>query len=422
MLRRITGVSKFGLIIQPSRQGLGSKGEDLKILFLTFYFDPDLCAGSFRASALVRELQTRGISVEVVTTAPNRYSSFAKASDNYEVRGNVTIRRVSIPKHASGMMDQIFAFSVFWIKALWHVRKRKYDAVFATSSRLFTGVLGAAISRWRRVPLYLDIRDIFVDTCSDVLSYKTRLFLIPCLNAIERFTFNQAIHINLVSQGFSEYFSKNFKVKNLSYFTNGIDSIFVENNVIATTVKPQATNDVNPLVLYAGNIGEGQGLHRILPDLARRRPDVEFLVIGDGGRSRQLADATAELVNVKILPPVSREELLGYYGLANVFFIHLNDHAAFEKVLPSKVFEYAAFGKPILAGVSGFAAQFLREEVGACEIFSPCDGSQALQALEVLLRQGSANNSAFVEKYDRTKIMEQMASSIVEVFSQCGSR
>ena len=394
----------------------------MKILFLTFYFDPDLCAGSFRASALIRELQERAIDVEVLTTAPNRYSSFTIASDSYEVRGNVTIRRISIPKHSSGFMDQIFAFSVFWVKVLWHVRKGKYDAVFATSSRLFTAVLGATISRWRRVPLYLDIRDIFVDTCSDVLSYSTRLFLIPCLRGMEKFAFNQANHINLVSPGFAEYFSLNFRVNRFSYFTNGIDSIFIDNDAISTAAEPQGKSDLKPVVLYAGNIGDGQGLDKIVPELARERPDVEFLIIGDGGKARQLSHATVGLGNVKVLPPVSRKELLGYYAQADVFFMHLNDHAAFEKVLPSKVFEYAAFNKPVLAGASGFAAQFIREELDVSAVFAPCNVSQALQALEVLLRAPSVNNSEFIAKYSRTEIMKEMATSIVEVFRQCGSR
>jgi len=272
------------------------------------------------------------------------------------------------------------------------------------------------------VPLYLDVRDIFVDTCSDVLSYRTRLFLIPCLRRVETFAFNQASHINLVSPGFAEYFALNFRVNRFSYFTNGIDSIFTDNDAISTAVELQGTSDRKPVVLYAGNIGEGQGLDKIVPELARERPDVEFLIIGDGGKVRQLTHATVGLVNVRVLPPVSRKELLGYYAQADVFFMHLNDHAAFEKVLPSKVFEYAVFGKPILAGVSGFAAQFLREELDASAVFAPCNVSQALRALEVLLLAPSVDNLEFIAKYDRTKIMREMATSIVEVFHQCGSR
>ena len=46
-----------------------------------------------------------------------------------------------------------------------------------------------------------------------------------------------------------------------------------------------------------------------------------------------------------------QHELLNYYNQANILFLHLNSIKAFEKVLPSKIFEYAASNKPILAGV-----------------------------------------------------------------------
>ena len=47
----------------------------------------------------------------------------------------------------------------------------------------------------------------------------------------------------------------------------------------------------------------------------------------------------------------------------SILFIHLNAYPAFEKVLPSKIFEYAATGKPILAGVSGYSADFIRNNL-----------------------------------------------------------
>ena len=61
--------------------------------------------------------------------------------------------------------------------------------------------------------------------------------------------------------------------------------------------------------------------------------------------------------------------MINEYQKANILFLHLNDLNSFHKVLPSKIFEYAATGKPILAGVKGYAAKFLREQVKGVEIF-----------------------------------------------------
>ena len=65
--------------------------------------------------------------------------------------------------------------------------------------------------------------------------------------------------------------------------------------------------------------------------------------------------------------------LLEHYRKADILFLHLNNFRAFEKVLPSKIFEYAATGKPILAGVSGYASKFLREQIVGVQVFNPCD-------------------------------------------------
>ena len=74
----------------------------MKILILSFYYSPDLCAGSFRTTALVEQLKkNKDIDIEVITTMPNRYSSYKQETLSFEVDGNVSIRRISLPEHKS---------------------------------------------------------------------------------------------------------------------------------------------------------------------------------------------------------------------------------------------------------------------------------------------------------------------------------
>lgn len=385
----------------------------MRILVLSFYFKPDLCAGSFRATALVEQLkQQAGVEVDVVTTMPNRYASFdagAKAIAE-EIEGNVRIRRISLPSHESGMLDQIKSFKTFYQQAQKLVKGENYDLVFATSSRLFTAFLGARVAKSKKVPLFLDIRDIFVDTIKDVLSPKAVLVLKPVLSAIEKYTFSSAKHINLVSKGFAEYFKARYSKMNYSWFTNGIDGEFLDLPEIKKEINSQ---EKAKRLVYAGNIGEGQGLHTILPKLANlANENYHFSVIGDGGRKQQLIDMVSGISNIELLPPVNRTELIEEYLSADILFLHLNDYPAFEKVLPSKIFEYAATGKPILAGVSGYAAEFIKSEVSNAEVFYPGDHQGALLALNKLKLEHTDRND-FISKYTRTNIMKEMSDSIV---------
>ena len=54
----------------------------MKILLLSYYFEPDLSAGSFRSSALYKRLKNLGHEVEVITTLPNRYNGFEGKINN----------------------------------------------------------------------------------------------------------------------------------------------------------------------------------------------------------------------------------------------------------------------------------------------------------------------------------------------------
>jgi hypothetical protein len=381
----------------------------LKILVLSFYYQPDLCAGSFRCGALIEQLKKQNAEIEVITTLPNRYASFSAQAPEHESSANLQVHRIALPAHKSGMLDQIKAFSTFYRKALQLSAHKDYDLVFATSSRLFTAFLGARIATKKKLPLYLDIRDIFVDTMKDVLSPKLAMLVKPVFSLVERYTFKRAKRINLVSEGFRAYFEERYPQQEYRFFTNGIDDEFM---AVAPVVEGLLNKNKKVRVLYAGNIGEGQGLHKILPNLAKRFIDqVEFTVIGDGGRKVMLINELADRSHVRILPPANREELILEYQQADVLFLHLNDYPAFRKVLPSKIFEYAALGKPIWAGVSGYAAEFLRKEVDNCAVFNPGNDQDAADSFIGLQLQDKPRDR-FISKFSRSNIMAAMAEDI----------
>jgi hypothetical protein len=388
----------------------------LRLLILSFYFRPDLSAGSFRASTLVDsllEILPGGASVDVITTAPNRYSTFTQEVAALETRGPLTVRRIALSAHRSDIVGQSRAFLHFARCANRYAAGVRYDAVIATSSRLMTAVLGAWIARRTRARLYLDIRDIFVDTIGDLFPGIAGV-LRPALSAVESWTMRRADRINLVSRGFEGYFLSRYPNRSYSWFTNGIDDEFLDADW--SNAKP-ANADGILSVVYAGNIGEGQGLHAILPQLAKRLGNrVHFRVIGDGGRRELLLEMLRKsgVANVEVISPMPRRALLEAYLNADILFLHLNGYAAFEKVLPSKIFEYAATGKPIWAGVSGYAAKFIAAEVSNAAVFAPCDVPQAIETLDSLVLQEQPRRD-FVARYARRNIARAMAEDILKL-------
>jgi glycosyltransferase involved in cell wall biosynthesis len=391
-----------------------------RILVLSFYFAPDLCAGSFRATPFVSALVARappGTQVDVITTLPNRYQTFDREAAACETRAGLQIHRIKLPSHRSDMAGQSRAFAVFARRTLGIVADRSYDVVFATSSRLMTATLGAWIARRKRAALYLDIRDLFVDTIRDVLPAPAAWPASQFFSIIERWTVARANRVNLVSRGFEGYFRQRYSDPPLAWFTHGIDDEFL---TLRNERPAPANSDARATILYAGNIGEGQGLHQIVPAMARELgARARFIVIGDGGRREALQAAVAQAGadNVEILPPVSRAALLQAYQAANVLFLHLGAHRAFEKVLPSKLFEYAALGKPVLAGVAGYAAEFVRTEIENAAVFPPCNvsaGVRAFESLELVDRP----RLMFTARYTRSRIVGEMAQDVLSLLHQ----
>lgn len=394
----------------------------LKILILSFYFRPDLCAGSFRTTALVDALckvAAPDLHIDVMTTLPNRYHSFTVDAPFMENQPGLSIFRITLPKHQSGFLDQSKAFFFFSLSVTRLVADKEYDIVFATSSRLMTAVLGAWISRRKDAKLYLDIRDIFVDIIKEVLPRSISWLVWPFFSVLEKWTIKQADKVNLVSLGFWQYFNLRYPKKHFSYYTNGIDDEFLAFVPTQISMPDKRGENKTITVLYAGNLGEGQGLHNIIPELAKRMESrIHIKIIGDGGCKRILEIALTEIgvTNVELLPPIKRDELIVAYRAADVLFLHLNDYDAFKKVLPSKLFEYTALGKPVWAGVSGYAAEFVKSEISNAAVFHPCDVEEAVHSFDELVLL-DAPRTTFIMKYARANISKKMAKDIVALVS-----
>lgn len=384
----------------------------MRILLLSFYYPPDLGPGPLRAKSIVDALLAIGggeVQIDVITTLPNRYHTL-EVTAPLEESGPVSITRIALPQHKSGMADQARAFVRYARAVQQRVRGGQWDVVISTSSRLMTASLGAWVAKRRGAMLYLDIRDLFTDTMEDVLAKSPLRGLLPGFRVLERWTFRAARQMNVVSAGFLPHIQRVAPGITPTVYTNGIDRAFVETDFT------QSSPTQKPVVLYAGNIGEGQGLHRILPDVAAAMPGVQFRLIGDGGKREALMESLERLAlkNVEILNPVARNALMEAYRQADVLFLHLNAYKAFHKVLPSKIFEYAATGKPILAGVGGHAADFLRDNVSGVEVFAPCDSKGMQAGLQRLIAGPPIiDRSEFCSRYLRQNIMEKMAADIL---------
>ena len=139
-------------------------------IVIKLFFWTRFSAGSFRSSALYKRLKDLGHEVEVITTLPNRYSSFEGKVNNELNTDSSSIFRIDTKNDNSKFSGQIRAYIKFFFGALKITKKTDYDIVYASSSKLFTAFLGAVISKRNKSLLYLDIRDIFLESLRDIFN------------------------------------------------------------------------------------------------------------------------------------------------------------------------------------------------------------------------------------------------------------
>lgn len=387
----------------------------MRILILSFYYLPDIGPGALRAKSIVDALISEGppdIKIDIITTMPNRYHNMNLSSLKFQNNEKVSINRIKIPKHKNGMFDQSKSYLIFSLIARKLILNRRWDIVVATSSRLMTASLGVWIAKKTNAKLFLDIRDLFTDTMNSILIKKHLRLFLPLFYKLEKWTYSSADKLNVVSAGFVDHIKAISPNISPTVYTNGIDQLFLKNNFSANKIRHK------PIILYIGNIGHGQGLHKIIPKASKELKDIQFKIIGDGSASKLLKYCieSKSQDNVKILNPISRNLLIKEYQKADILFLHLNDYEALKKVLPSKIFEYAATGKPILAGVSGYSAEFIYKNIKGAEIFNPCDLKSLKTGLDKLLNgPKTIDRREFCHKFSRVKIMKKLASDVLSL-------
>jgi colanic acid biosynthesis glycosyl transferase WcaI len=135
-------------------------------------------------------------------------------------------------------------------------------------------------------------------------------------------------------------------------------------------------------IMFAGNMGEAQGLEtiveaaRLLQDdpqaqAGQQRPP-QFVLVGDGITLPRLQELAAQyhLSNVRFLGRYPAQDMPRLYALADALLVHLKDDPLFRITIPHKTLAYLSSGKPILAAVAGDVADLV-ESIGAGVTCSP---------------------------------------------------
>jgi hypothetical protein len=391
----------------------------MRVLFLTHYFAPEGNAPATRVTELCRRWVRMGHRVTVVTGVPNvpngvPYPGYRNRLFQREVvEGIDTVRVWTWLAANQGIVRRILNYLSFMAAAiLAGLGGPRPDVVIATSPQFFCGWAGVWVSRLRRAPLVLEIRDLWPESIETVGALRSRR-LLRLLEWLERRMYRAAPCIVTVGEGYRDKLrERGVPDSRIEVVPNGVDPGVFSPRPPDLELRRRYGLGYAFVCAYVGTIGLGSGLDvvvraaRLLRDAGR--DDVVFLLVGDGAIRGQLEQMVRDerLTQVVFTGRQDKRDIPGFLAASDACLVHLTRSELFRSVLPSKIFEAAAMERPIVLGVEGRAAELVAGE-GAGLCIQPENERELVEAVtrlakdpELAARLGRAGRERIAARHD----------------------
>ena len=363
------------------------------ILFLTHYFAPEGNAPASRTFENCRRWVADGHRVTVITGAPNVpsgvvYEGYRNRLVQTEWMDGIRVIRVWTLMAANrGTLRRTLNFLSFMaaatVRALF---VGGVDVVIATSPQFFCGWAGVLASKLGGHRFLLEIRDLWPESIETVGAVGNRL-AIGALSRLEEAMYRAADRIVTVGGGYRrKLIERGVPAGRIAVVTNGADlDVYVPGEPDEAVVARYGLAG-KFTVAYVGTLGMACGLDCVLDAAETLRAGgddgVRFLLVGDGARRAELeaASRARDLTNVWFTGRLGKEEIPPLLRSVDACLVHLRRAPLFETVLPSKIFEAFAMGRPILIGVPGDATAVVERARGGLA-FEPENADDLLEKL-----------------------------------------
>lgn len=402
----------------------------MQILFLTHYFPPEGNAPATRVFEMARRWVRLGHEVHVVTGVPNvlngvPYPGYRNRLVQHETVDGIRVTRVwtFLAPNRDRVRRSLNYLSYLVFATIAGALAPRPDVVLATSPQFFCGWAGVFVSRLKRRPFILEIRDIWPESIETVGAVKNRP-LLAVLGWMEKKLYAAARHIVAIGEGYKEQLiARGVAPEKITVITNGVDPSFSSRPPDAS-IQGKCNLAGRFVCAYVGTVGMACGLDVVLraARLLRNKGNdrIRFLSVGDGASREDLEQrARAEaLENVVFTGLQPKDSIPAFLSVTDACLVHLRKKDLFKSVFPSKILEAAARARPIVLGVEGFAAKLIGE-AGAGICIEPDNEKELLAAVERLSgdpglarKLGEAGRLYVSERFDLDALARQYAGVI----------
>ena len=407
----------------------------MRLLLVSNSYAPEPTGIGLYNGSLAEALVARGHEVAVVCAKPSYphwrlFDGHRGFTWDRTVEHGVEVNRVPlyIPAKVSGA-KRIAHYGSFAaaaaLPALRVARRFKPDVVFCVVPTMLAAPVALAAARAADACSWLHVQDFEVEAgfatgqmkANGAVARAALAFEYRCIAAFDQTSsISPEMCAKLVEKGRDPA-----TVHEIRNWAN-IDAV-VPMESVASAYRARWNIRTPHVALYSGSIALKQGIGTILDTarLMRERDDITFVICGNGPDRPALEAAARDLPNLQFHDLQPMEQLGDLLGMATIHLLPQKRDAA-DLVLPSKLTNMLASGRPVVAGAAPGCG--LAREVDGCGIaVVPEDASAMAAGIAALIvdppRHAAASLAARAraeQRWSRDAIIDRLLAA----FRDCG--
>ncbi len=392
----------------------------MRVQIYTQHYSPEVTAARYRVEAFAQGFLRRGHEVEVVCPVPNH--PFGVVAEGYrdrsllrrEVEGvHVAYLRVATSPAKTTRNRLAYYGSYAAAATAYGTVAARPDLIIASSPPLPVAAAAAAVAAVRRVPWIFDVRDLW-PLAAKLIGELTDPRALRWAERLERALYGRADRVVTVTRPFAATIAATAGAEKVELIPNGTTGEWLAVGETEADRGELGLPEDRFVWTYAGNLGPSRRLDIALDAAESLGDDYQLLIIGDGGMRTELAERAGVSGRASLPGLMPAEVTARYLRASDALFVP--QQASLGDFVPSKLYDCAAVGRPLIVAADGETRR-LAEEAEVAIAVEPGDAGQIAAAVRELRqdpglgRRLASNGRLFAADYLR----ERQADRLVDL-------
>ena len=360
----------------------------LHLLLLNEYFPPDTAATAKNAALVANALAQRH-HVTVLAGRPS-YDPTERHGIYWlkrEHEGNLSVERVGSTAFSRvRMKGRLANYLSYLALSIPHALSMKPDVVLAMTDPPMEGIVAAAVARFLGRPFVYNVRDLYPDMALASGILRPGMWS-DAWEEAHRKALRQAVRVVVLGEDMRERIvEKGVDPSRVSVIRDAVPFSDIPLAIDASVVD-EIRGRFRFVIVHAGNLGFYGAWPTLVKAACILEPDgVGLVFVGEGAKKREIQEMARNCRNIRFLPFRPASEISSVMAAGDLQVVTIK-RGLEGVVVPSKVYDILAHGRPVAAVASErteIARLVRRYECGI--VADPDDPNQLAESVRRILQ------------------------------------